>query len=86
MYIWGHLYDFFVSFGRKSTTPMGYAPIRQEFEEFFTRRFYRRVHVRSPLPPPLPAVALSAHRGSAPTPESCRAAQGRPMPVLEPQT
>lgn len=41
----GHIRDFFsVFYKKKSSTPEGYAPIVSDFEDFYTRRLYHRIH------------------------------------------
>lgn len=55
--------------------PVDYAPIRQDYEDFYTRRMYYRLHVSIDvlLPPPVRLVVLrldcvigSVTAGSAP--------------------
>ena len=42
----GHLRDFFhhLLYGKQTTAPRGYAPIVNDFEDFYTRRLYQRIH------------------------------------------
>ncbi|KAK9796329.1 hypothetical protein WJX73_005593 [Symbiochloris irregularis] len=45
-FIFGHFRDFLVFWFYRPTkkTPKGYAPIRQDYEDFYTRRMYYRIH------------------------------------------
>lgn len=45
LFLLGHLWDFCGSIFKRRTKK-GYAPIRQSYEDFYTRRVYYRTHVR----------------------------------------
>lgn len=44
LFMFGHARDFFRKLFFKSTCREGYAPIRQDYEDFYTRRMYYRIH------------------------------------------
>eukprot|EP00899_Mesostigma_viride_P014634 jgi/Mesvir1/23171/Mv22644-RA.1 len=44
LYLFGHARDFYRSFARHNKPPNGYAPIVRDFEDFYTRRLYKRIH------------------------------------------
>jgi len=42
--MWGYIRDFFAYFFRPGSKPKpGYAPLLVDFEDFYTRRLYRRI-------------------------------------------
>ena len=46
LFIFGHIRDLLQPLLGKRRPKKGYAPIRQSYEDFYTRRMYYRAHVR----------------------------------------
>lgn len=63
LFIFGHIRDLLQPLLGKRRPKKGYAPIRQSYEDFYTRRMYYRAHVRELIFPS--NVALSSHVVSA---------------------